>query len=483
MTVLKTARNLCWGLPVLIVLLWTTGVLVAPNIPGLPQAPEITWIGLPVSRFVRDIAAALTVGGILIGGLLGVQPIGRVLKWTSVCAIIWLGALLVQMVLTLSDLVAVDPAAILTPTTLWSFLTQVQVGQVFLAQCIGVLLVALTAWAVINRVTAWIVAAFAIGAAAAPGLSGHGGLTAGHESASISLAIHLASVSAWIGGLVVVVALLRLEPGRAAVLLPRFSTLALICVIVVAESGLLNASLRIASPSSFVDSTYGAFLVAKAVLLACLVLLGWQHRTRVIPAVRDGMPVTGSILARITGWELVAMGVAVAVSITMARIGPAPENLQRHLVTPLMLVLVALAIPIVIRVALPREPRMPRWLTQYPEIAAVLLLIAGVEFAGVGLPQSLLGQNLGSIVGFVLLLGCGWLFIGSLRINRATTAIVIAMVGWPVMTIAITLFESAQLAPPALIPIICAVILAEAILAMVFVRLRSKKPTLVEVPV
>jgi hypothetical protein len=50
------------------------------------------------------------------------------------------------------------------------------------------------------------------------------------------------------------------------------------------------------------------------------------------------------------------------------------------------------------------------------------------------------------------------------------------------MTIAITRFESEQLASPALAPIICGVILAEALFAMVFVRLRSKQPTLVEVP-
>lgn len=481
MTFLKVTRNLWWGLPVLIVLLWTAGVLVAPDIPGLPTAPEVTWIVLPIARFVRDIAAAIVVGGIVVGGLLGVRPIGRVLRWTSVWALIWLAALAVQIVFTLSDLAAADPMAMINGPALWSFLTQIQVGQVFLAQCIGALLIAATAWAVINRTTAWIVTVIAIAAAAAPGLSGHGGLTGGHESASISLAIHLASVSAWVGGLVIVVALLRLEPLRAAYLLPRFSTLALICVIVVAESGLLNASMRISSFSSFVSSTYGALLVAKAVLLGCLVLLGWQQRTRLIPAIRAGEAVSGSILARLASWEFLAMGVAVAVSITMARIGPAPETVQTHLVTPLMLVLVALAIPIVIRVALPREPRMPRWATQYPEISAVLLLIVGTEFAGVGLPQSLLGQNLGSLLGASVLLLCGWLFIGCLRGGRATPALVITMIGWPVMAVGVAIFEAQQLTAPALAPIIWATLLAEALLTMVLLRMRRATPVLVEV--
>ncbi|CAB4901134.1 unannotated protein [freshwater metagenome] len=481
MTFLKVTRNLWWGLPVLIVLLWTAGVLVAPDIPGLPTAPEVTWIVLPIARFVRDIAAAIVVGGIVVGGLLGIRPIGRVLRWTSVWALIWLAALAVQIVFTLSDLAAADPMAMINGPALWSFLTQIQVGQVFLAQCIGALLIAATAWAVINRATAWIVTLIAIAAAAAPGLSGHGGLTGGHESASISLAIHLASVSAWVGGLVIVVALLRLEPQRAAYLLPRFSTLALICVIVVAESGLLNASMRISSFSSFVSSTYGALLVAKAVLLGCLVLLGWQQRTRLIPAIRAGEAVSGSILARLASWEFLAMGVAVAVSITMARIGPAPETVQTHLVTPLMLVLVALAIPIVIRVALPREPRMPRWATQYPEISAVLLLIVGTEFAGVGLPQSLLGQNLGSLLGASVLLLCGWLFIGCLRGGRATPALVITMIGWPVMAVGVAIFEAQQLTAPALAPIIWATLLAEALLTMVLLRMRRATPVLVEV--
>jgi len=481
MTVLKVSRNLWWGLPVLLVLLWTAGVLVAPDIPGLPTAPEITWILLPVARFVRDIAAAVVVGGIVVGGLLGTHPIGRVLRWTSGWALIWLAALAVQIVLTLSDLAATNPTAILNGPALWSFLTQIQVGQVFLAQCIGVLLVAATAWVVINRPTAWIVAVIAIAAAAVPGLNGHGGLTGGHESASISLAIHLASVSAWIGGLVIVVALLRVEPSRAALILPRFSTLALICVIVVAESGLLNASVRISSFFSFVSSTYGSLLVAKAVLLACLVLLGWQQRSRVIPAIRAGEAITGTTLARIATWEFLAMGVAVAVSVTMSRIGPAPETVQTHLVTPLMLVLVALAIPIVIRVALPREPRMPKWARQYPEIPAVLLLIVGAEYAGVGLTQSLLGPNLGSAVGVAVLFLCGWLFIGSLRTGRATPAIVITMIGWPIMTVVVTIFETQQLKAPALAPIIWATLLAEALLTMMLLRAQRTTSVLVEV--
>ena len=46
------------------------------------------------------------------------------------------------------------------------------------------------------------------------------------------------------GGLAVVSALLLLEPQRVRDLLPRFSVLALVCVVVVAETGLLNASLR-----------------------------------------------------------------------------------------------------------------------------------------------------------------------------------------------------------------------------------------------
>ena len=481
MTFLKVTRSLWWGLPVLLVLLWTAGVLVAPDIPGLPTAPEVTWIVLPIARFVRDIAAAIVVGGIVVGGLLGIRPIGRVLRWTSGWALIWLAALAVQIVLTLSDLAATDPTAVLNGPALWSFLTQIQVGKVLLAQCIGVLLVAASAWAVINRATAWIVTVIAIAAAAAPGLNGHGGLTGGHEAASVSLAIHLASVSAWIGGLIIVVALLRVEPQRAGLILPRFSTLALICVIVVAESGLLNASMRISSFFSFVSSTYGSLLVAKAVLLACLVLLGWQQRSRVIPVIRAGEAITGTTLARIATWEFLAMGVAVAVSVTMSRIGPAPETVQTHLVTPLMVVLVALAIPIVIRVALPREPRMPKWARQYPEIPAVLLLIVGAEYAGVGLTQSLLGPNLGSAVGVAVLFLCGWLFIGSLRTGRATPAIVLTMIGWPIMVAVIAIFETQQLKAPALAPIIWSTLLAEALLAMALMRMRRTAPVLVEV--
>ncbi len=70
--------------------------------------------------------------------------------------------------------------------------------------------------------------------------------------------LHLVFVSVWLGGLVTLV-LIRgtLGPGRLVTVLARYSTLALVCFIVVAVSGYVSAEIRVGSIENIL-SPYGS---------------------------------------------------------------------------------------------------------------------------------------------------------------------------------------------------------------------------------
>ncbi|MCX6458738.1 MAG: CopD family protein [Actinobacteria bacterium] len=447
------SRRLWWGIPLLLVLLACLGALLPQWGSELPQPPAFTTVALPIVRFIRDIAAAITVGALAVGGLLVKRQSSRVIGWATWWALVWLVSLVAEVVLTFSDILAVIPS--LDGAALGSFLTDVSVGRVFLWQGIAVLVVLAMSRAVLSRPTAWVVLACALGGAMAPAFLGHGGLSGGHAAATISLALHLAAVSLWVGGLVVVVAWLRVDPARARTVLPRFSTLALVCVVVVAESGLLNSSLRSSTPAQFLASDYGALLVAKATLIVWLVTLGWQQRKRVMPQLElaesaesadstDSLSVV--ILARIAGWEFLAMGAAVAVGVTMARVGPDSAAASALPVNPLMLALLAAALPAAFaQILRPSSDRaLVRWAQQFPEIVAILLAIIVVEVAGVAVLSSLLGPDVGAVVGAVVLVACGWLGVVALQGERSKLARGAFTAAW-VVALGVTLgFERAQ---------------------------------------
>ena len=134
MKTFTTSRRLWWGIALLLLLLWVAGSLLPPLEIGIPQAPWTTWISLPVVRFARDIVAAITLGCVLVGGLVVPGRSARVLRWGSVGAMIWLILLLLQFILSISDVLAVTIPGALDPTTMWSVLTQVSLGRVFMWQ-------------------------------------------------------------------------------------------------------------------------------------------------------------------------------------------------------------------------------------------------------------------------------------------------------------------------------------------------------------
>ena len=79
----RIGAKLWWGLPVLLVLLWVAGALAIEVFPGLASTPLVTVWLLPFIRFTRDIAAAITVGAVVVGALLGGAFYRRVLGWAS----------------------------------------------------------------------------------------------------------------------------------------------------------------------------------------------------------------------------------------------------------------------------------------------------------------------------------------------------------------------------------------------------------------
>jgi len=440
-----TSRQLWWGIPLLLIVLWVAGSLLPATEIGIPQAPVATWLSLPIVRFARDIAASITLGCVIVGGLVVPQRSMRALRWASVWAILWLVILIVQFILTISDVLAVPIVGALDPTTMWSVLTQVDLGRVFMWQFIGVLVVVALSQAVFSRVTAWVVVLITTAASLAPSFLGHGGLTGGHAIATISLGIHLVSVAVWLGGLAAVVALLAIEPKRAQLTLPRFSAVALAAAIVAAESGLLNSSVRLTQPMLFLTTWYGALVIAKVIFIGWLGYFGLQQRRRVIPNLDADGALSTARLFRYASTEFLIMGFAVGVAISMSRIGPVATpnaNGATNLITISLLLLGVpqCAVLITDRIAPTRFGTIRR----YPETMAVVASVVCIELFGLNLIERLVGVQLAALFNIGLVLLTGWLLAVSLTGERQRSGVVTAMVMWVITCGAVAYFQTTR---------------------------------------
>jgi copper transport protein len=93
-------------------------------------------------------------------------------------------------------------------------------------------------------------------------------------------AIHLASMSVWLGGLVMLVGFLlpRANERELAAILPIWSRWAATAVSALILAGLISALIEVSSVSGLVDSTYGRLILIKAALAACVLVVAWWSR-------------------------------------------------------------------------------------------------------------------------------------------------------------------------------------------------------------
>ena len=170
-----------------------------------------------------------------------------------------------------------------------------------------------------------------------PALAGHASIESPVAVFLPSDALHVAAASVWVGGIACLLLALpaatrRLESGERSGLLlatlSAFSPLALLAVIALATTGVIQAYIDVRTLHGLLHTTYGALVLVKTLLLIALIGLGWVNRRRVIPGLErlvGQAAATGGIghLARRTLRSEMALMVSV-LGVTAALISYAP---------------------------------------------------------------------------------------------------------------------------------------------------------------
>ena len=116
---------------------------------------------------------------------------------------------------------------------------------------------------------------------------GHAGVELGRD-AVIHLtadATHLIAAGLWVGALLPLVLLLRAttDTSRQYEAAKRFSTLGVICVVVLLASGIVNAHYLVGTLPALIGTTYGQILMLKLALVLAMLALAAVNRWHVVP--------------------------------------------------------------------------------------------------------------------------------------------------------------------------------------------------------
>jgi cytochrome c oxidase assembly factor CtaG/putative copper export protein len=203
--------------------------------------------------------------------------------------------------------------------TLGQFFTQIQVGQAWLGSTLVAAAVTVLCFAVRNQTAVLFVAALAVAALVPMAQQGHSAGAQGHDSAITALGLHLAFAAAWLGGLLTIILLRKqLAAGRINAVLGRYSSLALVCFIVVAASGYVSAELRIGTLDKLL-TPYGILVLVKVAALIVLGCFGVTQRRFFVDRMQRSTTPASSWFWWLVLAELGFMGLASGVAAALAK--------------------------------------------------------------------------------------------------------------------------------------------------------------------
>jgi putative copper resistance protein D len=308
---------------------------------GLPDPGAVTTYGLPAVRTLSEIAAVLTVGALLAAafliapetdGFLGLTGY-RALRTASYTAGIWTAAALLMIPLTIADILGRPLSGVLGFGQLVAVVPRLETTNAWLVTAVIAVVVFAGCRMALSWGTSVVLLAGAVLGLLPVAATGHSAAGGSHDLASDSLMLHVVAASLWIGGLVGLLALAGSGKAQLATAVPRFSRLALVCWIVMAVSGVINAWVRVPLAALF-GTGYGALLLAKTTSLLVLGGIGYLQRSRAVPAAAEGRP--GGLL-RLGVVEVLLMLGTIGLAVALGRTAPPPPPGVRPSVTEVVI--------------------------------------------------------------------------------------------------------------------------------------------------
>jgi cytochrome c oxidase assembly factor CtaG/putative copper export protein len=293
---------------------------------GLPDPGLFTRAALPAVQVLSESAAVITVGSLLLAAFLvppqasGYLDTGgyAAVRTARITALIWALTAALMVPLLGADALGRPVTDVLDLRLLASLASALsQVGSWALTAGIALLLTGFCWIALSWGAAVWLFALSVVGLMPVA-LTGHSSVAGDHDIATNSLLYHFIAAAFWVGGLVALLVHLARRGDHAGLACARFSRLALVCWIVMAASGVINALVRI-TPGRLL-STYGVLVGGKVVALVVLGVIGWLHRRSAVAAVADRGD--RDAVLRLGGVEVLVMFATIGLAAALSRTAP-----------------------------------------------------------------------------------------------------------------------------------------------------------------
>lgn len=370
---------------VVVSLLWTGAAGVAQ----LADPGAFTRWGLPLATTIHNLALSAVIGALVFAVVIlpkdlkahrprsGNQkhdgakraPVPehpaftRAMTLAMVAGGVWTVSAIAVLVLTYSSISGLPLAGTSEYTSqLVFFMTELPVGQAWLIITIVAAVVTTLVIGLRNISALAVPLVLALGSFIPQALIGHSASSADHKGAVNSLFLHVTGASLWVGGIMVLVVVSGVLGKITAQTLKRFSALAIFAFAGVAGSGTINAAIRITNWHDLFYSSYGQLLLAKIAATVVLGVIGYMHRSWIIPRLEDGAKNNGTANTRRLLWqlifgELLIMGVVSGIAVGLSRSAPPQSReIAQEALTPAQ---------ILTGYPLPPELEFSRWFTEW----------------------------------------------------------------------------------------------------------------------
>lgn len=292
--------------------------------PGLPDAGlAVGWL-VPLLTLVNFFTEFALVGFSLASTFFFVDEEGalgdsatRFIRKIPEIAILWIAINIFLMIIKTAYEIGIPFRDALNFTIIYSYSTQTAQGNAMLWQFLIVALlmgVSSLAYRVRGAASTLLLSLLIF---IPPAIQSHAAGAGHHRLATGAIVIHIVASALWVSGVFALVVMRRSRLSLVTAV-PRFSVLAIWCVVSIAVTGVISAWLRVGSIHGLA-SKYAAIMLAKALALALLVAIGIGHRRVIKSRVLEG---DTAAFIRLISIEIATMFTTVGLAVALAQTPP-----------------------------------------------------------------------------------------------------------------------------------------------------------------